>query len=160
MRKLKMLESRDSVNSILVGRSSWSQVQHPSSSLTWSRHKAFVTKVNVCTGGARGLGLCMAEGLVEAGGMVHCLDRLPEPDHEFIETKSRIKTEYGGGLEYHQVDVTNNDELEQLIAKIADEKQRLDGLIAGRSSCLLLNENLELMQYPRSGWDSTSDTRP
>lgn len=74
----------------------------------------------------------MAEGLVEAGGMVHCLDRLPKPDEEFEEAKSRIKNEHGGGLEYHQVDVTQNDALEKLIANIADEKQRLDGLIAGK----------------------------
>ncbi|KAJ4371223.1 hypothetical protein N0V83_004440 [Neocucurbitaria cava] len=72
----------------------------------------------------------MAEGLVEAGGMVHCLDRLPEPDEEFEEARSRIKNEHGGGLEYHQVNVTQNDALEKLIATIADEKQRLDGLIA------------------------------
>lgn len=74
----------------------------------------------------------MAEGLVEAGGKVHCLDRLPEPDHAFVEAKARVSKEHGGGLEYHQIDVTNDERLEACIANIAAEKQRLDGLIAGR----------------------------
>jgi D-arabinitol 2-dehydrogenase len=73
----------------------------------------------------------MAEGLVEAGGIVHCLDRLPEPDAAFKSARERVPKEYGGGLEYHQVDVSNNEQLEWVIAGIADERQRLDGLIAG-----------------------------
>ncbi|KAH7384548.1 hypothetical protein BKA66DRAFT_416556 [Pyrenochaeta sp. MPI-SDFR-AT-0127] len=72
----------------------------------------------------------MAEGLVEAGGKVHCLDRLPEPDKAFAEAKARIRDEHGGGLKYHRIDVTDNDALEECIAKIAAENQRLDGLIA------------------------------
>ncbi|KAF2243910.1 NAD(P)-binding protein [Trematosphaeria pertusa] len=72
----------------------------------------------------------MAEGLVEAGGKVHCLDILPEPDKAFATARERIKGEYGGGLEYHQVNVTHDEELEKTIAGIAAENQRLDGLIA------------------------------
>lgn len=91
-------------------------------------------KVFVVTGaasrGARGLGLCMAEGLVEAGGKVHCLDRMSQPDEAFSQAKDRIRSEYGGGLEYHQVDVTQNERLEEVIEGIADKHQRLDGLIA------------------------------
>lgn len=77
----------------------------------------------------------MAEGLVEAGGMVHCLDRAPEPPKTFEEAKARIRDQSGGGLQYHQVDVIQNDVLENCIAEIAAEKQRLDGLIAG--TCII-----------------------
>lgn len=72
----------------------------------------------------------MAEGLVEAGGNVHCLDRASAPPETFQEAKDRAKTS-GGSLQYHQVDVTQNDALEKCIGGIAAEKQRLDGLIAG-----------------------------
>ncbi|KAF2647698.1 NAD(P)-binding protein [Lophiostoma macrostomum CBS 122681] len=72
----------------------------------------------------------MAEGLVEAGGTVHCLDILPAPDDSFGIARERVKHEHGGSLQYHQVDVSNSEQLEQLIGKIASEKQRLDGLIA------------------------------
>jgi NAD(P)-dependent dehydrogenase (short-subunit alcohol dehydrogenase family) len=90
----------------------------------------------------------MAEGLVEAGGTgenisrtssnvqflitaVHCLDRLPEPSEAYHEAKKRVKHDWGGGLEYHQVDVSDAENVAKVIAKIADQKQRLDGLIAG-----------------------------
>ena len=75
----------------------------------------------------------MAEGLVEAGGKVHCLDILPEPDSAFAQARDRIKEEYGGGLEYHRVDVTSTKALNEVVASIAADKQRLDGLIAGMS---------------------------
>ncbi|KAF1939437.1 NAD(P)-binding protein [Clathrospora elynae] len=72
----------------------------------------------------------MAEGLVEAGGMVHCLDRSPEPLKSFQEARARHKNAHDGGLEYHQVDVTDEVEMRKCIEGIAAERQRLDGLIA------------------------------
>lgn len=88
-------------------------------------------KVFVVTGGGQGLGFSIAEGLVEAGGTVHVLDRSPEPTTEFEEAKARAKEEFDGGLEYHQADVTNADVLGKTISEIAAQKQRLDGLVAG-----------------------------
>jgi NAD(P)-dependent dehydrogenase (short-subunit alcohol dehydrogenase family) len=73
----------------------------------------------------------MAEGLAEAGGTVHCLDRTAEAPKTFEEAKARVSGRSDGELQYHQVDVTQNDSLEDCIAGIAAEKQRLDGLIAG-----------------------------
>jgi NAD(P)-dependent dehydrogenase (short-subunit alcohol dehydrogenase family) len=86
--------------------------------------------VFIVTGAARGIGLNMAEALVEAGGEVHCLDRLPEPDQEFRDAQDRIAPEYGGSLHYGQVDVRNTGELEKIIANIGERHHRLDGLIA------------------------------
>lgn len=88
-------------------------------------------KVFVVTGGNQGLGFSIAEGLAEAGGTVHVLDRSPKPTREFEEARARASTEYAGRLEYHQVDVMNTDVLGNTIADIAAEKQRLDGLVAG-----------------------------
>jgi D-arabinitol 2-dehydrogenase len=75
----------------------------------------------------------MAEGLAEAGGNVHCLDRAVQPDPAFTHAQTRVKEDGIGQLTYHQMDVTQNDDLEKCIADIADEKQRLDGLVAGAS---------------------------
>ncbi|KAJ4295534.1 hypothetical protein N0V90_007547 [Kalmusia sp. IMI 367209] len=91
--------------------------------------KVFLVTGAACRGG-RGLGLCMAEGLVEAGGKVHCLDRLPEPPKVFSEASARLDSEFEGQLVYHQVDVTEEDALEKKVADIAVERQRLDGLVA------------------------------
>ncbi|KFY22406.1 hypothetical protein V493_06619 [Pseudogymnoascus sp. VKM F-4281 (FW-2241)] len=87
-------------------------------------------KVFIVTGGARGLGLAMAEALVEAGGKVHCLDRLEAPDDEFNLAQSRACGDFGGSLHYGRIDVRDVDSLDGTISRIAAEDSRLDGLIA------------------------------
>ena len=77
------------------------------------------------------MGLSMAEGLAEAGGMVHCLDVADKPPDTFEEARARSKGRSGGGLDYHQINVTDDNSLEECVAGIAAQKQRLDGLIAG-----------------------------
>ncbi|EOA91767.1 uncharacterized protein SETTUDRAFT_85645 [Exserohilum turcica Et28A] len=72
----------------------------------------------------------MAEGLVEAGGRVHCLDRLPEPPKSFQEAQERLNSPDGGDLVYHRVDVTDEGPLQKCIEDIAAERKRLDGLVA------------------------------
>jgi D-arabinitol 2-dehydrogenase len=42
-----------------------------------------------------------------------------------------LKREFGGELVYHCADVTDDGVLETIVADIAADKQRLDGLIAG-----------------------------
>lgn len=42
-----------------------------------------------------------------------------------------MKREFGGELIYHRVDVSDEEALENVVANIAAERQRLDGLIAG-----------------------------
>ncbi|KAK5627958.1 hypothetical protein RRF57_003673 [Xylaria bambusicola] len=85
--------------------------------------------VFIVTGGARGLGLCLAEGLVEAGGNVYCFDREAGPSKDWGEAATRAK-QYGGSLHYRQQDVSDTKHLDQTIESIADKHQRLDGLIA------------------------------
>lgn len=88
-------------------------------------------KVFVVTGGGQGLGFSIAEGLVEAGGTVHVLDRSPKPTPEFEEARKRVKDEFDGALEYHQADVSDEIVLGKVIPEVAASKQRLDGLVAG-----------------------------
>ncbi|CAI7667677.1 unnamed protein product [Penicillium palitans] len=87
-------------------------------------------KVFAVTGGGRGLGLTMAEALVEAGGEVHCLDRLPEPHEEFYTAQARANPHFGGSLQYHSLDVRDRDSTNQIMSTIANGKNRLDGLVA------------------------------
>lgn len=88
-------------------------------------------KVFVVTGGGQGLGFSIAEGLVEAGGTVHVLDRSSNPTPAFEEARKRIKDSFDGALEYHQADVSDENVLGKLIPEIAARKQRIDGLVAG-----------------------------
>ncbi|GAD91752.1 short chain dehydrogenase/oxidoreductase, putative [Paecilomyces variotii No. 5] len=83
------------------------------------------------TGGARGLGLSMAEALMEAGAKVYCLDRLEKPDDEFAKAQDRAaKSSYGGALEYRHIDVRDHVNVNNVMAEIAAQSQRLDGMIA------------------------------
>jgi len=86
-------------------------------------------RVFIVTGGARGLGLTLAEAIVEAGGHVYCVDRLAEPSPDFFETQERVG-QFGGSIHYRQVDVQDAAGLDASIAEIAARHQRLDGLIA------------------------------
>ncbi|KAK4503172.1 hypothetical protein PRZ48_006600 [Zasmidium cellare] len=86
--------------------------------------------VFIVTGGASGIGLASAEGLVEAGGKVYCLDRAEAPGPEWNEAEKRVVKEWGGSLHYERVDVTDTDHLNSIIERIAKDEQRLDGLLA------------------------------
>ncbi|KAK7985243.1 D-arabinitol 2-dehydrogenase [Apiospora saccharicola] len=86
-------------------------------------------RVFVVTGGGRGLGLSLAEGLAEAGGYVYCLDRGDKVDRRWEEAARRA-TEWGGQLQYRQQDVQDAAGIDRTIAAIADAHQRLDGLVA------------------------------
>jgi len=94
------------------------------------REFELANKVFVVTGGGRGLGLTLAEALVEAGGHVYCLDRLEKPEKEFIEVRDRLASTYGGTLDYSRLDVRNAEDVDATISRIADKHSRLDGLIA------------------------------
>jgi len=87
-------------------------------------------KVFIVTGGARGLGLAIAEALVEAGGKVYCFDIQAEPDEEWAEAQSRVVPEWGGSLTYVQQDVRDTKHLEGAIEQIANDNKQLNGIIA------------------------------
>ncbi|CAG7924210.1 unnamed protein product [Penicillium olsonii] len=87
-------------------------------------------RVYAITGGGGGLGLSMAEALIEAGAKVYCLDRLETPHPDFMVAKEKAEKEYGGSLEYIRIDVRNVTEVNNVFSAIAEQHERLDGLIA------------------------------
>lgn len=89
-------------------------------------------RVIIVSGGARGLGLTQAEGLLEAGAVVHALDCLPDPEEgsEFARVAARAKNELGTSLTYHRVDVRNQKALNEIVGGITEGAGRIDGLIA------------------------------
>lgn len=74
--------------------------------------------------------MTLAEALVEAGGRIYCLDIQQQPREDFYNTQERLAHQYEGTLHYRPVDVQNAAALDKVIASIADEEQRLDGLVA------------------------------
>ncbi|KAI5304109.1 hypothetical protein KEM56_006841 [Ascosphaera pollenicola] len=87
-------------------------------------------KVILVTGGARGLGLTVAEAILEAGAKVYALDRLPEPAPDFYRLQKRATQELGTDIHYVQVDVRDAENLHEIVGGIADKEGRMDGLLA------------------------------
>ncbi|KIW00017.1 uncharacterized protein PV09_08369 [Verruconis gallopava] len=87
-------------------------------------------RVFIVTGGGGGLGLTIAEALVEAGGQVYCLDRKDCPGPEFVDVQERLAPVYGGALRYRRIDVRNADMVEEAFSGIASKHGRLDGMVA------------------------------
>jgi NAD(P)-dependent dehydrogenase (short-subunit alcohol dehydrogenase family) len=89
-------------------------------------------RVVIVSGGARGVGLTQAEALLEAGAVVHALDRLPQPEKgsDFSRVSERAASELGSRMSYHRVDVRDQKALGEIVGGIADKEGRIDGLIA------------------------------
>jgi len=106
-------------------------------------------RVYAITGGARGLGLSMAEALIEAGAKVYCLDRLETPSAEFLAAKETAENEYGALLKYIQIDVRDHKQVESTFAMIAAQHERLDGLIAAAG----INHLQSALEHDRAALD-------
>ncbi|KHN97688.1 NAD(P)-binding domain protein [Metarhizium album ARSEF 1941] len=104
-------------------------------------------KVVVVSGGAQGLGLVLAEALLEAGATVHAIDRLPSPANDLSSTFSsiskRAKDELGTFLTYHQADVRDVSVLNQIMENITNQSSRLDGLIAAAG----INQETQALEH-------------
>ncbi|KAL9061112.1 MAG: hypothetical protein Q9162_000257 [Coniocarpon cinnabarinum] len=100
-------------------------------------------RVVLVSGGARGLGLVQAEALLEAGATVYCLDRLPDPSPYFTTVQARAKETLGANLHYRQIDIRDTNNLQRVIGAIADEHQRLDGLLA----CAGIQQEMPALEY-------------
>ncbi len=80
----------------------------------------------IVTGGSKGLGLAMAEGLASAGADVMLVSRHQD---EAQAAAQRIATDYGRRAIGCGADVSNPDDVEALVRQAADELGRIDILI-------------------------------
>ncbi|KAK4242698.1 hypothetical protein C8A03DRAFT_29128 [Achaetomium macrosporum] len=109
-----------------------SQIQRSQNRSTLLPEFSLKDRVIVVSGGARGVGLTQAEALLEAGAVVHALDRLPQPDanSDFSRVADRAASELGSRMNYHRVDVRDQKTLGEIVGGIAEKEGRIDGLIA------------------------------
>lgn len=81
------------------------------------------------SGGARGLGLATAEYLAsEYGVSVELLGRTPAQAPDIRDALRRIR-QYGGGVNYHQVDIANPTKVREILGSITRTGKPITGFI-------------------------------
>ncbi|KAI5962656.1 uncharacterized protein KGF55_003732 [Candida pseudojiufengensis] len=83
-------------------------------------------KVTVITGGAGAIGSAIAEGYAQAGGDVIILDH-SHTDNGLCE---KLIKDYGVRSKFYQIDVTNAEQVKEVVNKIDEEFGRLDVFVA------------------------------
>lgn len=83
-------------------------------------------RIAVVTGGARGIGLCIADALAEAGAHVVLADRVPEALEEGRSSLARK----GYDVEVAVMDVTDPTMVDNVVQDIASRHGRIDILVA------------------------------
>ncbi|WWD02650.1 hypothetical protein V865_000690 [Kwoniella europaea PYCC6329] len=78
----------------------------------------------IVTGGARGLGLCIATSLLESSAaQVYCVDILPSPSEEEWAVAEHTAKRFGGKIEYRRLDITDEDAVSRIFSDIYDTCQ-------------------------------------
>jgi 2-dehydro-3-deoxy-D-gluconate 5-dehydrogenase len=102
-------------------------------------------RVALVTGGRRGLGLAMSEGLAAAGAKIACVDIADDCD----ELRSRIKS-IGGELAYFQADLADRTQRNGLVAQVVEHFGRLDILV----NCAGIQHRQPAMEFDLGRWDA------
>ncbi|SFL31186.1 SDR family NAD(P)-dependent oxidoreductase [Geodermatophilus ruber] len=105
-------------------------------------------RVAVVTGGARGIGRCMAEGLVRAGARVVAADRTWDGAEDF---RKQLEADQGMAVE---MDITDDAQLDAALAAVLDRFGTVDILI---NNAALVSETLFYPTGHRNTLDTTDD---
>ncbi|KAG6061721.1 hypothetical protein E4U17_000061 [Claviceps sp. LM77 group G4] len=105
-------------------------------------------KTVVITGAARGIGITLAMGIVEAGGSVACLDVLETPVHtEWIKLQ-RLASLHGVAATYHHCDVTDEHAVEIVMDAVAANAETLGCPFWGTIACAGIQQTIAALEYP------------
>ncbi|MBP1712658.1 MAG: putative dehydrogenase like protein [Deltaproteobacteria bacterium] len=107
-------------------------------------------KVAIVTGGGRGIGKAIALGLAGAGAKVVVCSRTSKEIEEAADEISRV----GGEALPLTVDLTANDQLENLVNTTVKEFGRIDILVNNAARSFLRS----LMDLREDGWDKVFNT--
>lgn len=101
-------------------------------------------KIALVTGGSRGIGLLIAEGYVRAGAKVYITSRSAEVCDEEAARLSDL-----GTCISVPADLSKMEEIERLVAVIAEKEDHLDILVNNAGA----NWAAPIDEYPEDGWD-------
>ena len=102
-------------------------------------------RVALVTGGRRGLGLAMSEGLAAAGAKLACIGTAAECD----ELRSRVEP-LGAELAYFQADLADRSQRNGLVDRVVERFGRLDILV----NCAGIQHRQPAMEFDLARWDT------
>jgi NAD(P)-dependent dehydrogenase (short-subunit alcohol dehydrogenase family) len=106
----------------------------------------------IVTGAGRGLGIVLAEAILDAGGDVVCLDILPSPGKDEWTRIEQVQKTSGTYCSYYQCDITNEDAVTATLAVVATAASRRGNPIRGLISCAGVQQMLDAIDYPLDGF--------
>jgi 2-dehydro-3-deoxy-D-gluconate 5-dehydrogenase len=101
-------------------------------------------RVALVTGGRRGLGLAMSEGLAAAGVKIACIDISPDSE----ELRRRVEA-CGSELAYFQADLADRLQRAGLVDQVVERFGRLDILV----NCAGIQYRQPAMEFDLTRWD-------
>lgn len=107
-------------------------------------------KVAVVTGGSRGIGKMISEGLVANGVRVYIVSRKSEACKS---TAQEIVKKYNGECYPIVADLSNVKEIDSLIGDLTNKENNIDFLINNAGA----SWGAKLEKHPESGWDKVMD---
>ena len=110
-------------------------------------------KTIVVTGAGRGLGITLAEAVLEAGEHVACLDILDEPAEEAWSPLRELARKSYLGLSYHKVDITNEEHLERVFKEVDKQASEINAPFHGAIACAGVQQKLDAVDYPAADFE-------
>ncbi len=105
-------------------------------------------KVALVTGGAKGIGAMITQGLVESGAKTYISSRSASACEAFAQEMSQ----YGTCIAL-PMDLSNLDNIERLCQQIGEKEEKLDILINNSG----VSWGAKLGEFPEKGWDKVMD---
>lgn len=103
-------------------------------------------KIALVTGGAKGIGAMITQGLVESGAKVYIASRSKEACEDFAKEMNVLGKGSCIGL---SVDLSNMDSIQALVQSISSKESHLDILINNAGATW----GAPLEEFPEKGWD-------
>ncbi|KAI7789044.1 short chain dehydrogenase [Diaporthe eres] len=110
-------------------------------------------KTIAITGGGRGVGITLAAAVLEAGGNVACLDILETPAAEEWAAIEKTAKTSGLKLSYRRVDITDEENLSNILDEIEREGREAGAPFYGTIACAGIQQKTPAIEYPKSDFE-------
>ncbi|KAK7712674.1 hypothetical protein SLS64_001386 [Diaporthe eres] len=110
-------------------------------------------KTIAITGGGRGVGITLAAAVLEAGGNVACLDILETPAAEEWAAIEKTAKTSGLKLSYRRVDITDEENLSNILDEIEKEGREAGAPFYGTIACAGIQQKTPAIEYPKSDFE-------